>query len=119
MKILNSNLKNLTYFAAETYILPIIKIVDKFLDKLIFTLSLSLSLIYIIQKFKISEVILIDFSKQLNSFNNNDLYIILQFFIVVLFVKIIKYKILISVNKHRNIYSPVSCSSEFISKIRG
>ena len=97
MKTLNSNLKNMAYFA-----LPIIEIVDKFFNKLVYIISLYLSFIFIIQKFKLIEFVLIDFSKKLNSFNKNDLYIILGFFIIVLLVKLIKNKIIINVNRYFN-----------------
>ncbi len=102
MRSLNSNLKNMAYFAIRNLLLPITDILDKFFNKLLYIISLYISFIFIIQKFKLIEFVLIDFSKQLNSFNNNDLYIILEFFIIVLLVKLIKNKIFINVNRYFN-----------------
>lgn len=89
MKISN-NLKNITYNVSDMLLLPIIMIVDKFINNLIFIVILFISFICIIQKFKIISFILIDFNKFLQSFSYDDILTLLKFFIAFYLLKLIK-----------------------------
>ena len=97
------------YFLGEL-IAPILEILEIFIYMSIFIFSLSLSIIYIIQKFTISEVILIDFNKHFYSFNYN-LAFFMCLFILMFWFKIIKNTITSGINKYKIMDSSISVAA--------
>lgn len=99
--------KRLTYYFLESFIAPMIEITEIFLYMSIFIFSFSLSFIYIIQKFKISEVILIDFSKYFYSFNY-DLAVFIVFFYFMFYIRLFKKTIIDDINKYKILNSSIN-----------
>ncbi|APJ05214.1 hypothetical protein AXG55_14420 (plasmid) [Silvanigrella aquatica] len=107
-KIIKFN--RLACYFLEDFISPILEIMEIFFYMLIFIFSFTLSLIYIIQKFKISEVILIDFSKYFYSFNYN-FGVFICFFCFMFYFKLIKNTVFNNINKYKILDSSISVAA--------